>query len=188
MGMMELIHKNSILFHRRSQDCDLADSPLTSQNHCHCQDCLVFPLLSMRQQQLMLIDDSGLCIRACLVSSFHVHTSRLNTQKRCTYSIFKVWGLRPSCKHDGVLSHSPSGYSLGGLCVLFQSSKLLGLGSPLSAYHSATLMATWTLKFYSRLLRGAGGGAEEIFLASLCSAGGHFAILLLHKRLLQVPV
>lgn len=77
----------------------------------------------------------------------------------------------------------------GKLCVLFQSSKLLGLGSPLSAYHSATLMATWTLKFYSGLLRGAGGAAEEnVSLALLCTAGGHSAILLLHKRLLQVPV
>lgn len=66
----------------------------------------------------------------------------------------------------------------------------MGLGSPLSAYHSATLMATRTLKFYPGVLRGAGGGAKEthVSLALLCTAGGHFAILLLHKRLLQVLV
>lgn len=69
--------------------------------------------------------------------------------------------MQPSYKHDRLLSHRPAGCCLGGLCVLFHSSKLLGLGSPLSAYHSPTLMATWTLKFYSGLLRGAGGGAEE---------------------------
>lgn len=100
-----------------------------------------------------------------------------------------LWELQQSYKHDQVLSHRPPGDSLGELCVLFQSSKLLGLGSPLSAYHSATLMATWTLKLYSGLLRGAGGGAgENVSLALLCTAGGHSAILLLHKRLLQVPV
>lgn len=64
--------------------------------------------------------------------------------------------LQPSFIHDQVLRHRPPGFSLGGLCVLFQSSKLLGLGSPLSVDHSATLMATWTLKFYSKLPRRSG--------------------------------
>lgn len=78
---------------------------------------------------------------------------------------------------------------VSGLCVLFQSSKLLGLGSPLSAHHSATLMATWTLKFYSELPGRSGRwGWRKCLLALLCTAGGHAAILLLHKRLLQVPV
>lgn len=158
--------ENSILFHRRSKNCDPADSPLASQNHCHCQDCLVLSSPSTRQPPQLLTDDSGLCIRACLISSFgselllYTHLDETLTRRKGAH-IPKPGDLQPSCKHGSVLSHRPAGHRLGGLCVLFQSSKLLGLGSPLSAYHSATLMATRTLKFYSGLLRGAGGGAEE---------------------------
>lgn len=77
--------------------------------------------------------------------------------------------------------------SRGILCFV---SIIKAIGFGLSTYHSATLMATWTLKFYPGLLRGAGGGAKEthVSLVLLCTAGGHSAILLLHKRLLQVPL
>lgn len=122
----------------------------------------------------------------------NVHKSRLNTNtvRRGEAQKLKLKGLKPSYMHYRALSHRAAGCCLRGLCVLFQSSKLLGLGFPLSLYHSATLMVTRTLKFYSRLQNGVGGGAKEthVSLALLCTAGGHFAILLLHKRLLQVPM
>lgn len=66
MGEMELIH----LFHRRSEYCDPADPPLTSENHCHCQDRLVPCVPSAKLLQPVLNDDSALYIKACLVCSF----------------------------------------------------------------------------------------------------------------------
>ena len=57
---------NFLSFHRRSKNCDPAVSPLAAQKHCHCQECLVLSLPSVRWQQRVLMSES----KACLVSSF----------------------------------------------------------------------------------------------------------------------
>lgn len=152
--------------------------PLTpAQTHCHCRrvfcrfHCDSEDQRAASEQAYLLLS----ALRACGESCYTGQLQELRTPK-----------------HEQALRHRPPGFRSGEgqrLCVLFQSSKLLGLGSPLSADHSATLMATWTLKFYSELPGRSGRrGWRKCLLALLCSAGGHAAILLLHKRLLQVPV
>ncbi len=69
-GRWSRFPKKGFLFHRRSKNCDPADPPLTSQNHCHCQDCLVFCVPSVKLLRRVLIDDSGLCMGACPVLSY----------------------------------------------------------------------------------------------------------------------
>lgn len=92
---------------------------------------------------------------------------------------------QPSEKHDGVLSHRSVSGCLGGALCFVSLIKAIGLRifslcRSLSDTHGHSDPET--------LPRAAGSsGPEETSPPGLGSAGGHSAILLLHKRLLQVP-
>lgn len=57
--IMEM-QKYGFLIHRGSKNCDTADPPLASQNHCHCQDCLVVCVPLVLQN--VLTDDGRLSV------------------------------------------------------------------------------------------------------------------------------
>ena len=131
---------------------------MTSPNHCHCQDCVPSVKLLLH----VLIDDNGLYIRdlfVALVLSYYYTNIYSNTYRKKGSKAGNVVADTHTSMTVCIVTNLQA--IVWGDCVLFQSSKLLGLGSPLCAYHSATLMATQPLKCYSGLLRGAGGGAEE---------------------------
>lgn len=146
-------HKRWILISWKVKNWNLGGWPSTpAQNHCLCH--------SRRITATVTDLDWACCFRTHLICSYLLlqHRERVATRMwgRKSSHTAQLQELQPSFIHDQVLSHKPPRFRLGGLCVLFQSSKLLGLGSPLSADHSATLMATWTLKFYSKLPRRSG--------------------------------
>lgn len=119
------------------------------------------------------------------------HTRALNKKKELSdFNITLGAASMTKCFVTGLQGNIVFGGGGGGLCVLFQSSNLLGLGSPLSADHSAALMATWTLKFYPGAAERSRRWGWRKRLGGFAPAppGVTQAILLLHKRLLQVPV